>query len=357
MRLFHFVSIVSLFTILATVSSVSAEEQYLEFLQGLRDKNYHDTALQYLDTIATDKSTPKEIQELIPFERAMTLMMFSRTQKLPEEQEETLNLALAQLALFTKQYPNHPMAGTANTERGKIILEKAEVEGRKAQSPAEQNNKKAHQEAARKLVAQARDIFQKAFNLHEKTWKSFPATFIDKQKEPAKYEARAKAEIQFMSAQLDLAQCTYAEAQTYDPGSADFNRLLKKASEEYAKIHERYRSQVGGLYARMWQGKCFEEQGELGRALGIYNELLGHPGKSSAIKALKDNCLQFRLICLNDEKKKDYQLVINEAEQWLKENRSRSRTAIGQGITWELARAQEALANQESTKKGDQDRI
>ncbi|QDT93562.1 tetratricopeptide repeat protein [Gimesia algae] len=357
MRLFHFVSIVSLFTILTLVSSVSAEEQYLEFLQGLRDKNYHDTALQYLDKIAADKSTPKEIQELIPFERAMTLMMFSRTQKLPEEQEETLNLALAQLALFTKQYPNHPMAGTANTERGKIILEKAEVEGRIAQSPSDQNNKKAHQEAARKLVAQARDIFQKAYNLHEKTWKSFPATFIDKQKEPEKYAARAKAEIQYMSAQLDLAQCTYAEAQTYDPGSADFNRLLNKASEEYAKIHERYRSQVGGLYARMWQGKCFEEQGELGKAVGIYDELLGHPGKSPAMKGLKDNCLQFRLICLNDDKRKDYQLVIKEAEQWLKENRSRSRTAIGQGITWELARAQEALANQEGTKKGDQDRI
>ncbi|MCA9004557.1 MAG: hypothetical protein KDA70_04725 [Planctomycetaceae bacterium] len=357
MRLFHFVSIVSLFTILTTVSSVSAEEQYLEFLQGLRDKNYHDTALLYLDKIAADKSTPKEIQELIPFERAMTLLMFSRTQTQPDEQEETLNQALAQLSLFTKQSPNHPMAGTANTERGKIILEKAEVEGRKAQSPAEQNNKKAHQAEARKLVAQARDIFQKAYNLHEKTWKSFPATFIDKQKEPEKYEARAKAEIQFMSAQLDLAQCTYAEAQTYDPGSADFNRLLKKAAEEYAKIHERYRSQVGGLYARMWQGKCFEEQGELGQALGVYNELLGHPGNSSAIKSLKDNCLQFRLICMNDEKKKDYQLVIKEAEEWLKQNRSRSRTAIGQGITWELARAQEALANKEGTDKADQERI
>jgi len=356
MRLFHLVSMVSLFSILTCFSSASAEEQYLEFLQGLRDKNYHDTALQYLDQIAADKETPKEIIELLPFERAMTLMVFSRTQKLPKDQEQTLNLALAQLELFAKQSPNHPKAGIANTERGKIILEKAEVEGRKAQSPAE-GNKKGYQVAARKLVAQAREIFQKAYNLHEKTWKSFPATFIDKQKEPEKYKARAKAEIQFMSAQLDLAQCTYAEAQTYDPGSADYNRLLKKASEEYAKIHERYRSQVGGLYARMWQGKCFEEQGELGRALGIYNELLGHPGKSAPIKQLKDNILQFRLICLNDEKKKDYQLVINEAEQWLRENRSRNRTAIGQGITWELSLAQEALANIDGTKKTDQERI
>ncbi|MFK7777158.1 MAG: hypothetical protein QM501_03395, partial [Gimesia sp.] len=354
MRLFHLVSMVSLFAILTC--SASAEEQYLKFLQGLREKNYHDTALQYLDQISADKETPKEIKELIPFERAMTLMVFSRTQKLPKDQEKTLNLALAQLELFTKQSPNHPKAGTANTERGKIILEKAEVEVRKSQSPAE-GNKKEYQAAARKLVAQARAIFQKAYNLHEKTWKSFPATFIDKQKEPKKYKARAISEIKFMSAQLDLAQCTYAEAQTYDPGSADFNRLLGKASEEYAKIHERYRSQVGGLYARMWQGKCFEEQGELGRALGIYNELLGHPGKSPPIKQLKDNILQFRLICLNDEKRKDYQLVINEAEQWLRENRTRNRTAIGQGITWELSRAQESLANIEGTKKTDQERI
>ncbi|QDU52750.1 hypothetical protein [Gimesia panareensis] len=357
MRLFHFVSIVSLFTILTFASSLPAEEQYLEFVQGLRDKNYHDTALEYLDQIEAAKDTPKEVRELIPFERAMTLMLFSRTQNLPEKQDEILNMALAQLELFTKQSPNHPKAGTANTERGKIILEKAEVEVRKAESPSEQNNKKAHQEAARKLVAQARSIFQKAYNQHEKTWKSYPATFIDKQKEPEKFAARAKAEIQFMSAQLDLAQCTYEEAQTYDPGSADFNRLLKKASEEYAKIHERYRSQVGGLYARMWQGKCFEEQGELGRALGIYDEMLSHPGKSPALRQLTDNVLQFRLICLNDDKRKDYQLVINEAEQWLRENRSRRRTAIGQGITWELARAEEMLANQEGTPKADQERI
>tara|TARA_R110002095_G_scaffold1140_2_gene5381 strand:+ start:569 stop:4147 length:3579 start_codon:yes stop_codon:yes gene_type:complete len=338
------------------VAPTYAEEQYLEFVQGLRDKNYHDTALDYLKQIEADKETPKEIRELIPFERAMTLMMFSRTQKLPQDQEEILNQALAQLELFTKQSPSHTKAGTANTERGKIILEKAEVEIRKSQT-SDQVKKKESQTAARKLVAQARSIFQKAYNLHEKTWKSFPATFIDKQKEPEKYAARARAEIQFMSAQLDLAQCTYIEAQTYDPGSADFNRLLKNASEEYAKIHERYRSQVGGLYARMWQGKCFEEQGELGRALGIYNELLGHPGKSQPIKQLKDNILQFRLICLNDEKKKDYQLVINEAEQWLRENRARSRTSIGQGITWELALAQESLANVEGTKKNDQERI
>lgn len=357
MRLFHFVSIVSFFTILTFASPLPAEEPYLEFVQGLRDKNYYDIALDYLNQIESAKDTPKEVRELIPFERAMTLMLFSRTQRLPEEQDETLNMALAQLELFTKQNPNHPKAGTANTERGKIILEKARVEVRESQSPAEQNNKKAHQEAARKLVAQARSIFQKAYNQHEKTWKSFPATFIDKNKEPEKYAARAKAEIQFMSAQLDLAQCTYEEAQTYDPGSADFNRLLKKASEEYAKIHERYRSQVGGLYARMWQGKCFEEQGELGRALGIYNELLGHPGKSQPIRQLKDNILQFRLICLNSDQKKDYQLVINEAEQWLRENRARKRTSIGQGITWELARAEEALASQEGMKKEDQERI
>lgn len=356
MRLFHFVSLVSLFAVLTCATPLIAEEQYLEFIQGLRDKNYHDTALDYLTQIEKDKETPKEIRELIPFERAMTLMLFSRTQKLPEEQDATLDQALQQLVLFTKQSPNHPKAGTANTERGKIVLEKAEVQIRQADT-GDPAKKKEAQAKARKLVAQARAIFQKAYDQHEKTMKSYPSTFIDPQKDKEKFAARAKAEIQFMSAQLDLAQCTYVEAQTYDAGSADYNRLLTKASEEYAKIHERYRSQVGGLFARMWQGKCFEEQGELGRALGIYNEMLAHPGDSPAMKQLQDNVLQFRLICLNDEKRKDYQLVINEAEQWLKDNRARKRTPIGLGITWELARAQESLANQEGLKKTDQERI
>ncbi len=159
-----------------------------------------------------------------------------------------------------------------------------------------------------------------------------------------KLEARGKSEIDFMRAQIDLALCTYEEAQTYPADSQEFKNLLNKAADEFKAIHEKYRSIVGGLYARMWQGKCFEEQNDIGKALGIYNELLGHPGKSSAMQNVQNQVLQFRLICLNHDERKDYQLVINEAGQWLQMHRKEGGTTIGLGIRYEKAVAHEKLA-------------
>src|SRR5690606_27628082 len=108
--------------------------------------------------------------------------------------------------------------------------------------------------------------------------------------------------------------CRYWEAQTFDKGTKERKDLLTTAAEEFEAIHSKYRSMIGGLFARMWQGKCFEEQDEIRIALGIYEEILGHEGKSTTMQNLKDKALRFRLICLNHEKRKDFQLTVLEGE-------------------------------------------
>ena len=75
-------------------------------------------------------------------------------------------------------------------------------------------------------------------------------------------EERKRAEAVYMRSQYDLALCTYEDAQTWDRGSENYKKLLTGASKQFEAIHTRYRSQVLGLYARMWQGKSFEEQDE-----------------------------------------------------------------------------------------------
>jgi hypothetical protein len=116
---------------------------------------------------------------------------------------------------------------------------------------------------------------------------------------------------------------------------------------------------VAGLYARLWQGKCFEEQGDLVKALGIYNELLGHGGDnpSPALKTLQDRVRLFRLVCLNHERRRDFLVVIDEAEQWLKVNEEKSPSRTGLGIQWELARALESQARSEETDVFERDRL
>ena len=340
-----------------TPAFAQSTEQRMQFLEGLRDRGYHDSAIFYLDLQRAQKNTPADFLQLIPYEKAVTLMQSVRTLRNPVQQNEQLEQALKFLDEFVKASPNHAKAGDANSERARIKLGQARVAIWQSRSPSNQDTKGEFQNQARKLIAAARKIFQTAHDQHKKNWESFPK-YIDQREDSDRYAARAAAESSYMQAQYDLALCTYEEAQTYDKTAADYKRILIQASTEFSAIHEKHRSQRVGLYSRMWQGKCFEEQDDIARALGIYNELLGHPGKSDTMKRIQAQVLQFRLICLNHEQRKDHQLVVQEGEDWLTKNRARgARTEVGLGIRWQVALAQETLADERTLGEPDRERL
>ena len=333
---------------------LTAEEPYLQFLQGLRERNYFDYALLYLDQLAQRPSVPAEIRQLIPYEKAITLRENAKTLRSPERQFEQLDQALAYLDQFIQENPAHPLSGDANSERAQMLLQKAEVEIFQSKSPANQGGKAEFQRRGREFVRKAREVLKLAFDQHDAAFKKFPP-YIDEQKEPKQHAERARVERNLILESLSLAKCTYQEAQTYDPSAPEFKQLLSQAADEFEKMHQRYRSQLGGLHARAWQGKCFEEQGDLQKALGIYNELLDHPGDDPLLQGLKSQVLQFKLICLHS--RNDYQLVVDLAEEWMKKNGNDSKTTVGLGIQWEMARAFEALGDNRTLPKPDQERF
>lgn len=357
MRILRSVVVVLTLAALA-VPEIHAKEPYVEFMEGLRQRGYLDTTLEYLDTLRDDPNCPTEIKELVPFEKAATLLSMARSTSItnPEVQKRQLEEALGYLDEFTKASPNHPRAGEANTEKAGILLGQVRVEVWQSRSPGNHENRAEFQQRARDLVKQARAIYQTAHDQHKAKWEGYPK-FIDQVEDKQLYEERRQAEIKYILAQLDLANCTYEEAQTYDKDSTEYGAKLRDAAAQYEDIHSKYRSQLGGLYARLWQGKCYEEQNDIQRAIGIYNELLEHPGQSAAMIQLQDQVRHFKLICLNHEKRKDYQLVIDQAGEWIAAARgSKKYTNVGIGIQWEQALAYEALADNRETSEPDRRR-
>ncbi|WP_437227673.1 hypothetical protein SH661x_000496 [Planctomicrobium sp. SH661] len=327
-----------------------ATEPVLQFLEGLRGRGYYDIATYYLEQMEADPDIAAEVKAILPYERGQTLLQSAKVLTNLEAQRQQLDMAQAAFEAFVKAEPNHQLTGRANTARGQILLERARVDIWDGDKPSNEGNRENFRESARKKIAAAREIFEEARKQHEANWKKFPA-FIPEDQTRERAE-RNEAEELFIRAQLDLAQCTYWEAQTYDKGSKQRIDTLRKAAGEFEAIHQQYRSQLGGLFARIWQGKCFEEQGDtegIRIALGIYGEILEHDGTTGTMRNLKDRALRFRLICLNYPERHDYQLVIQEAENWLKEARDRARTDVGMGIQWELCRAQEALGMDRNT--------
>src|SRR5579872_575012 len=350
--------VLALGILVSIAGAAQAAEPYLEFVRGLRDREYYDYALIYLDELEKRADVPREIKEVVPFEKAITLLRGADRLRTPELQTRQLDQAQGFLEQFLKASPNHPDAGAANTELANVIVGKGKIEVQNSKSPGNVAQKAELQKKARRYFAQARQVYQAAHDRYKEEVGKFEKYIPNTEK--AKYEAREAARVRYINAQLNLAILIYEEAQTWDKGSPENKKLLTEAAKAFDDIHAHHRQLVGGLYARLWEGKCFEEQDDIRKALGFYAELLEHGAKekpSSELKRLQDRVLRFRLICLNSEQRKDYQVAIQDAQAWLKENRSLASSLNGLGIQWELVRAQEMLAKKEATTDADKTRL
>ncbi|MBT6484691.1 MAG: SUMF1/EgtB/PvdO family nonheme iron enzyme [Planctomycetaceae bacterium] len=254
--------------------------------------------------------------------------------------------------------PVESKSGT-NIERAGTLRGSAEVETRRARTSSDSSKKVEHQATARRLIREARGLFQEAHDELLAKWKSYPSV-VDERKNPQLFRERNDAKNAYLKVQLDLALCTYVEAQTYDRKVQEHNKFLALSAIEFEGISTKYRGLLVGLFARMWQGKCYEEQDEINKALGVYNELLQHgktaPGQapkqlSQSMKAFLDQVHHFRLICLNHEQRRDYEVVVQEATQWI--GSRLPRTKIGLAIMWERARARESLGNLSTLSESD----
>lgn len=335
--------------------TLAAEEPYLQLIEAMRKRGFSDTALEYIGELRARPNLPQEIKAVLSYEEFKVHQQSARRANTGELKQAALDKALAALERFTKESPTHPLAATANSEQAGLFLDQAKARIWESRSETNVREKQTQQEEARQLIAKARTIYQTALEQFKTVYDGFIGNIPDEKSEPERYKLWRDTEISYLQAQFDLAVCTYQEARTYDQDSPEHTAGLKKAAEEFESIHSSYRQQGVGLYARVMQGKCFEEQGELGRAMGIYNEILGHPGQSEVLMMLKGQTFYFKLIVLNEPEKHDYKLVVSEATKWLTENRRQSKTTTGLGIQWERARALEILGSQGDISQEEKD--
>ncbi len=347
--------VVSVGLVLSLGGRGHSAEPMREFLEGLRARQYFDWAMLYLDQLQERSDLSADLKAIIPYERAMTLAESAKHSVSPETQQRQLDQALGFLEQFTKESPQHSLAATANSTRAGLLLSKARVDILQAKLPTNKDNREEFQNKAREQITLARAVFDKAHDQYKAAWEIFPK-FVDKAADPVKFEARHRAETNYMRAQLDVALCEFEESQTYDPNTSNRTFHLKKAVDLFRGIFLKYRATVGGLHAQMWEAKCYEEMNDPQRALGIYAELLTHPPEG--LKSLQDQVRHFRLICLNHDQRREYSMAIAEGEEWLKGAKQiEQRSAAGQGVRWEMVVALEKQADSSGVSPTEKDKL
>jgi tetratricopeptide (TPR) repeat protein len=339
----HRFALVFLVVLSLTTSTVTAAEPYVQFVEALRQRQYFDTALEYLEWAETRPSLPADVKAVIPFEKATTLIALARDQKNPEVALATLNKAQLFLEQFLKANPDHPNAAKANADIATVLQTRGNVALQQARSPSNVVKKAEYLKQAKEYLAQARTKFSAAAEKYSKEYLAF-GPHIEKAKEPEKFAKWRSVEQLMLRAQLDGAIAEYEEGQTFEKEDPSYKETLKSAAAKFEEIHAKNRSLAAGVLARIYQGKCFEEQGDLQKALGIYNEVLSHKGDDAGMRNLQAQVMHFKLICLNSAAKADFILVDKLATEWVKENPGMSRTKFATGIRYEQARALEALA-------------
>lgn len=319
---------------------ICAAEPYVSFLNGLRSRGYLDTALEYLDRIESQPEWAADDRQMFLFQRGLTLQMAAEKEAESEVRHALQKEAAINLEKFIRQNPDHDLSVQARHLHSELKLQLASTEINASKSLDAADWLKIREE-----VQDIRNVFQQVHDLYRGNWERFPAFVPEDQ--PELRRSRNRAEEMVIRALLDLAQCDYWEGRTYMSGSPEQQEWLNKAALAFEAIHQRYRSQVGGLYARLWQGRCYQERGDdqgIRLALGIFGELLEHDGIAPVLIGLKDRALLFRLICLNGEFRRDYQLVEMESEYWLETAGSRVQSEVGLNIKWELCRALEMIS-------------
>ncbi|MEP3482522.1 MAG: tetratricopeptide repeat protein [Fuerstiella sp.] len=336
-------------------TSLNAEEPFVKFLDGLRERKFFDTAIEHLDQLDRRTDLATESRTQLSLQRGLTYEAEARASRVVEDRDLSLGKAEIAFRRFLEDNPKHPQAAFANSTLGSLLFERARSIMWDADAASNEDRRPELQKQARGLIDQAEQIFEKALNLYQAQYKAFPPR-IDKDDEPEQYLARQAAEISYLRAWFSFARAEYQRGQTYDLGSQQRDETLLKAFDRFEEIHTARRSNPIGLQARLMMGKCFQEQGDMNRALGIYNELTSNDSTNGFVKLIKSNAIQFRLICLNDESKKDYQLVLQESDEWLnnKQYRTFHDNEVGLGIRWEKAIALEKLSQDRTAPEPQQ---
>ena len=322
-------------------------ESRLQFVHRLRDAGQYKQALSYLSKLSRQTNLSKDLAAVIPLERGLVLLAQAGATLKAEERESLDAEAIKSLDAFLKSHPKHARVAEAFSARARLRRLQAEILIADLEMRLPADRKSKLRKAAREKITAARADFQAALDHYQTVLLSLPK-FIPSDMALKRMQRQA-AQIGLMKAMLDKASTRFHEARIFEDDSMKRNKVLYAAAEEYNAIHLRYRTQIGGLYARMWSARCYQEMNDLRRALGIYAELLSHPGKSAALRKLQNQALNFKLMCLNHLKRRDYRMVVQAAQEWLKKDSTNHKTSAGLAIRYELARAQEAIATAAKT--------
>ncbi len=325
----------------------SAEEQELEFLEGLRRRGLYAEALEYLDRIAEEMNAPKEVLSVIDYERGITLIQMSRAERDPARRENQLLRAADFLKRFCETQRTHSSVPNAQSRLANVLVEGAR------RKLGGSNHPKLTKDETDRLLKEARDHYREAAQIlagvREQLKRKLEEIAMNLDHADPDHKSliqlRDKYRSVYLQARLLLPTIQEELGDSYIEKHAKRREALQAAAKEYGEFHSTYRRQVAGLFARIYEGRCWVKLEEFSNATECFDDLLAQSKDANVLKAVRRRTLVVAAECWLHDEVRQYERVIKEVGSdiaALKDHESRMPDWLGLRLS--LARAYLASA-------------
>lgn len=264
-----------------------------DFLDALRRKKYYDVAIEYLSTIEGNPAVPVTFKETLLYERGLTLVEGAKFQRDIAIREKWLNDGQQVLQQFVASQGNSSLINAARSQLGNVLVERARLIVKKAERKVDPEKTTLLTEARGKY-AEAKVVFEKQVDELREKLKAYPASITEKS-DPKKYEEVMRLRSDFLQAQLLIAATLEETADNTYVKGADQAKVYTEAAELYKKIYESHRTRMAGLYARLYEARCYQKLGKHKEAIGYFTELLANSEESDAFHTHRVKTIEFAL--------------------------------------------------------------
>lgn len=335
-------------------SSATAGEPATEFLSALRQAGYHDMALDYLEGAKTSKAFDAEFKQNLPYELGVTLIDMAQAQRTERARDQYFDRAIAQFDGFIKNNAGKPKVNDARNRLTELNVLRALSRIERSAAPGADKSK---------LLDEAKGFFDEAEKIIESQKTEADAAFAkfkgwDEKKDKDKEAERNSALFDVVWSRLQQSQVEYMRAKLHAAGSNELSVQLKKAAAAFNKVYTDYQKlyYYGSLKARLGEGRCYQDLGDLKQAATLYDECLGGPADPDIFRDLKTKTFVYACEVWIDPTVDKAQSAAERGGEWLIQARpNEARNHDWLALRYFVARAKEEIVKKASAPNPPKD--
>lgn len=272
-----------LFAATTAVGADPPADTTTRFVEQLRAEGHGDLVLDYLERAQDDPLVSSAFKRQIPYQRMATRVEQAESLTDPGARVETLSSLEPELRQLAQRDEGAKRLLTDVADRLAVAAaDQARRDALEAERHPVASERADQRKAARDALDEARRRLSGAESLIVSERDGLKGV------QPDSPAGRRRSDL---GARLGLvrllnARLIHEKAQTFPDGAAERKQLNQQAAKELGALYEKYSKWGVGLYAHLYEGRCYRQLGEKQLAAAALEDLTAQPASTPELRRI-----------------------------------------------------------------------